>query len=129
MYQAVFLGIYAVHPVWGYAFSWNNPIGRWALRIQGHGWATVAGDVKILVSAAQRGALAPPAAATGLPSSPSVRVRSPQEGLALCALALTLIHAGLAVHLWSVVRRGKNPHRAELATVRTLEVLYYKLLG
>merc|ERR1712122_332041 len=37
--------------MWGYKISWDNPIGRWALRIQGHGWATVSRDPKVLVRA------------------------------------------------------------------------------
>ena len=51
LYQVVFLGIYAMHPnLWGDSISWtDNPIGRWALRIQGTGWATVSRDERVLV--------------------------------------------------------------------------------
>ena len=50
LYQVVFVAIYSIHPIWGYHFSWDNPIGRWMLRIQGHGWARVSRDERVLVS-------------------------------------------------------------------------------
>ena len=49
MYTYIFVAIYATHPMWGFPLSWNNAVGRWALRLQGHGWAAVSGDVRVLV--------------------------------------------------------------------------------
>lgn len=49
VYLYVFLAVYSVHPTWKYKWGWDNPVGRWALRLQGHGWATVSGSTAVLV--------------------------------------------------------------------------------
>lgn len=49
LYSYGFLSIYMVHPMWGYSMQWTSGVARWALRIQGHGWALTANDEGVLV--------------------------------------------------------------------------------
>lgn len=49
-YQHFILFVYALHPIWGFDIHWSGTLGRWALRLQGHGWAMMYGGVTVLVS-------------------------------------------------------------------------------
>lgn len=50
LYHHVFLAMYALHPMWGPGgISYEGSVGKWALRLLGHGWSTSAEEEGILV--------------------------------------------------------------------------------